>query len=824
MEHISTAKAYMELMKRKDREDVIDSYNSKLETLETYLTKQYKKLEVYFKDYTKHDWGHTIKVLDYMYDLVDMPEQLSEEEIMVMIFVALLHDIGMACDKDDVKELIHSCPMEEEAVRKIIRAKHGEFAEAKIRELTASTVSESLKKMKDVFMLCYSNSSREFDDVSIMVAHICNSHTKPIHWIQNKYKENPIAIYFASLLRLADLLDVDGNRTEEFFQSSNNDSAIHNLFNQIIADSNKIKKPDGACQVDCPNRIANKPCSRCYKRIELAVSIPYMTEDSKKAYLRHMIRDYKDDIEVEIFNISKLLDNMDERFRVKVFPYVNCKENKLQPSDFPKIDTHRLKIDYSAIKSILFEDQLYANKWCGVREILQNAYDACKAFAESKNDEMDWEAKISIVYDPSKNTLTIRDNGIGMTEFVIKEYFLNFGKSIYNFDPAYLYDNYHSDHIGHFGIGFFASFLLSSKVTVKTQSSKCALSTIIELDKDSNFATLTYNRPTMGHGTEIILDFEEVKSALMMEDIDMLMQYIKDCFLFDKIHILYAVDENRNFQEYPLQSFPVKKGDTISEFLSSIDANVIISTKEFPAIFYAVDQNSLLRVEYDELLIKLAEYGKKNRKQPFLDAGSFWIFPGCDEIENDFSEWARKYNPRRNYSMKTHLSDSIPIEIGKFCEENKLDRPKHCEYIFLDFVVEGNSAALTDTDIICASLKNIMRYNDACGEAQRDDKIYLRDVRLPSLHICLPKLNFRYNFDWLIANIKTDNIFPTVMRDSLTDEKSKELSYAIGYAVAQLRIKEGVDVAENKLITDNFYDNVSSNIFISKGGRDACLV
>ena len=270
-----------------------------------------------------------------------------------------------------------------------------------------------------------------------------------------------------------------------------------------------------------------------------------------------MISDYVDDIETEIVAVNKLLSELSSKYRIKLSPTVRRKVNPIYTATDPQIDTQKISIDYSAIKQILFGEQLYLNKLYAIRELVQNAYDACKAFLESNSDEISWNAKIHIYFDAKSDTLRIRDNGIGMSEYVIREYFLNIGKSIYNYEPAYLYDDYHKDHIGHFGLGFWAAFMLSTKIEIHTQSYTSNTSTSIELDKSSNFAILVYNRKPMGHGTEVILNFKDVRQALKQDDNDaclnLLADYIKETFLFDKIEIYFSDDSATNFQKLHLK-------------------------------------------------------------------------------------------------------------------------------------------------------------------------------------------------------------------------------------------------------------------------------
>ena len=407
-----------------------------------------------------------------------------------------------------------------------------------------------------------------------------------------------------------------------------------------------------------------------------------------------------------------------------------------------------------------------------------------------------------------------------MTDYVINEYFLNVGKSIYNFELAYLYDNYHEDHIGHFGLGFWAAFMLSTEIVIRTQSYHDKASSTIKLDKRSNFATIIRNGPPISHGTEIVLHLGDIQQALHQksedECIDLLLDYIRNTFLDDGIELYYKKD-TKHTQILNLRNVEKCPGDIISQYLTRIEACVNIPHKEFPPIFYAQTPEVIKNLEYDNLLKKLVGYDTKSDEIPYLDTGYFMIFPGNEEIEKDFMLMAKSSNPRRNYSPVTSVSNSISCRIGEFCTKNGLEIPTYCKYGTLTILAEGETVALCERNVVCSRFRTGMMKYDACGEPQRDDSFYLRDVLLPHLHIQLPYMNFRYNFCGLLANIKTCNIFPTLTRDTITDEKAYALSYAIGYAIAKSKIDTKLSVSENKLIREYLYSDIDSNIFIEKG-------
>ena len=110
---------------------------------------------------------------------------------------------------------------------------------------------------------------------------------------------------------------------------------------------------------------------------------------------------------------------------------------------------------------------LYLNKESyGIRELLQNAVDAClkRESVQNAMDDADFKEKKSVscievkFIDGEEKCILIKDNGIGMNEDIILNKFLTIGESVKESD----------NKIGKFGIGILAAFLLADKMKFKT--------------------------------------------------------------------------------------------------------------------------------------------------------------------------------------------------------------------------------------------------------------------------------------------------------------------------------------------------------------------
>jgi len=119
---------------------------------------------------------------------------------------------------------------------------------------------------------------------------------------------------------------------------------------------------------------------------------------------------------------------------------------------------------------------LYSNKEIFLRELISNASDACdklrfEALAKDDLYEGDSELNIHVNFDKENRTITITDNGIGMSRDELVE---NIG-TIANSGTKKFLDSLTGDQakdshlIGQFGVGFYSSFIVADKVTVKSR-------------------------------------------------------------------------------------------------------------------------------------------------------------------------------------------------------------------------------------------------------------------------------------------------------------------------------------------------------------------
>ncbi|MBO4678577.1 MAG: ATP-binding protein, partial [Lachnospiraceae bacterium] len=119
---------------------------------------------------------------------------------------------------------------------------------------------------------------------------------------------------------------------------------------------------------------------------------------------------------------------------------------------------------------------LYSEKDIFIREIISNAGDAISKLRKLDNigeaeieDSPEW--KITVVVDKEHGTITVSDNGIGMTEEEVGKYINQIAFSgAKDFIEKYKGKADEEQIIGHFGLGFYSSFMVSTKVEIDTKS------------------------------------------------------------------------------------------------------------------------------------------------------------------------------------------------------------------------------------------------------------------------------------------------------------------------------------------------------------------
>lgn len=552
----------------------------RLRELDTTLSEQTKtiyeltyetinNISKFYDNYTMHDMNHGLRVASYMEQLAfgidekfnDRISKYSALELTLMILSAILHDIGMTIrdiDKENIKnnKIEHTESLTFEGVMKVVNNNENEAIKEIIRRTHAARIFDFIdcdiggKTISSILMI--DNSYPYAEDV----AEICKAHGEDHSYLKRLRTENTKGKYtynlqyIAALLRIADYLDLDKQRTPILWYSVMRIEGFSREEwekNFTIQNSTKLKEYiDGKMQIYFDGKSSDAKIHRKYLR--------YIDELKKELEETDELLNTKTAHEKYRFNVSTKLE---DRVKTEGFTY----------SDL------RLNLDYSAITNLLMGKNIYGDCRLGLRELIQNSIDACELMEEEKrknNDIIMIPAEIYIIYSKDKGYVKIKDTGIGMTLEVVKKHFLNVGKSYYK-SNEYLFKNHSYKPIGHYGIGFLACFLLSDTVTVKTKYYSNNEINQIELEKCSEYVVTTSQQTPNFFGTEIVLNYEKFFNV------------------FNDVHDLKSFLETYFYTKIPIK---IRDDDSgIMESISNIYAKNIDSVQEKEAKYktYKID-------------------------------------------------------------------------------------------------------------------------------------------------------------------------------------------------------------------------------------------
>ena len=437
--------------------------------------------------FTIHGVQHSCNVLDIMGKLLeDMkiintknPEEtfncISSYEIALLILSAFFHDIGMCISE--------TLPLREEDwfdgyVQSKINRSSSDVEKEYIRDChhirSRLFIDDFLQTHSDFHWSENNGNLKYFSEL----VEVCKSHNEGKTYLKNMdsiYGQD--AKFCAIVLRLADILDLDNTRAplSEFnkieFEETSKD--IYSWYewkkhwdsSGIVFDDNNVLRLTG-----------NTDDPVVFQKLEMMVMW----------------------IKKELDQCREVLADTSKRFRDTHLPQMIV--NDIKPVNFVA-EPLSYEIDQRDAIRLFMGENLYLDKMVFVRELLQNAIDASvyyqkinrKALIEKKIISDDFKLLPSTVniraWRPEANKIAfyIEDDGIGMSQEMISNYFLKIGKSFYKSDEA-MQEDVGFTPISRFGVGFLSAFLVTSQITVVTKHYKnedILLQLTINLDQNT---------------------------------------------------------------------------------------------------------------------------------------------------------------------------------------------------------------------------------------------------------------------------------------------------------------------------------------------------
>ncbi|MEF1218218.1 molecular chaperone HtpG, partial [Photobacterium damselae] len=167
---------------------------------------------------------------------------------------------------------------------------------------------------------------------------------------------------------------------------------------------------------------------------------------------------------------------------------------------------------------------LYSNKEIFLRELISNASDAAdklrfRALSDGSLYENDAELAVKISVNQDAGTLTISDNGIGMTREDVIEHLGTIAKSGTKEFFAKLNEEETKDSqlIGQFGVGFYSAFIVADSVTVNTRAAGVPADQAVSWSSAGEGDYTVENTTKATRGTDIILHLRDDEKEFLDE-------------------------------------------------------------------------------------------------------------------------------------------------------------------------------------------------------------------------------------------------------------------------------------------------------------------
>ena len=182
---------------------------------------------------------------------------------------------------------------------------------------------------------------------------------------------------------------------------------------------------------------------------------------------------------------------------------------------------HSFSADTGKLLKLMIHS-LYSNKEIFLRELVSNAADAAdklrfKALSDGSLFENDADLRVRLSFDEDLRTITISDNGIGMTRDEVIEHLGTIAKS----GTSDFFEQLSGDQvkdsqlIGQFGVGFYSAFIVADKVTVNTRKAgeDASTGTCWESTGEADYSVADIEKAD--RGTEIILHLREEEGEFL---------------------------------------------------------------------------------------------------------------------------------------------------------------------------------------------------------------------------------------------------------------------------------------------------------------------
>ena len=310
----------------------------------------------------------------------------------------------------------------------------------------------------------------------------------------------------------------------------------------------------------------------------------------------------------------------------------------------------------------LIINSLYSNKEIFLRELISNASDAIdKArFREQTEPDLfadDNDFHIRLSADPENKTISVSDNGIGMTWDEVNE---NIGTIARSGTAAFLEalekskqeNTLSPEFIGQFGVGFYSSFIVAEKVILETRAAGSETAVKWESDGKGSYTIEETEKPS--RGTTVTLKLREPEEG--------------DQDFTDEYTIRHVVKKHSDFVQYPI-IMNVEKVEPIpeNEQIKDKDGNPVGETTK--------------KVRQDETLNSMKAIWARNKEDVSQEEYSEFYKHISHNWDEPLKIIHKKFEGMLEYDVLMFIPSKAPFDL--FQPNRKHGMQLYCKRVFI---------------------------------------------------------------------------------------------------------------------------------------------
>lgn len=450
-------------------------------------------------EFTLHDDIHIFNMLTIIGKIIPQEnlQKLSTPDLFMLIVSVFLHDIGMAPDEKYI--LAWKNQLSESEYDEELKEEREKFARFRLTYTHQLTDIERLIKeqefskaqmleeyiITDYIRLTHSIRAREIiakywsgkivyqdTDLTEDLATICYSHNEGYTYLlqmenfkvcgQDEYLCIP---FVATMLRLADIIDFDPKRTPSVLFSH---LAVKN---PVSLNEWKKHQSINAWTISSKKLLFSAQCEHPAIEATILAFCNQIDEELRNGtVILSNLSNEGMDIDVEVYKVP-LPPQVDRR-------KIQAKKDIISGKPIYRYHDTKFSLSKKQIIDLLMGTKLYGKPEVALRELLQNSIDACllrQKLSELWGIEYTPRVKVSLYEKNNVDYLQVSDNGVGMNQHIIDNYYTNVGCSYYSSrEFSELMSSFKSSFtpISRFGIGILSCFMVCDAMEVTTRRIK----------------------------------------------------------------------------------------------------------------------------------------------------------------------------------------------------------------------------------------------------------------------------------------------------------------------------------------------------------------